>query len=204
MGTRRLCQHPGQRTRVSAATQRRCERRRLSVSRETRSEAGTILDPAHFGSCLDNSSIFEPIWIETGSNSRKCCAAFRALNHKKQWWAVTDSNRRHPACKAGALPAELTARRTPCTFPISPIALPAQARGTPAAGPISPSLQRTVRAWISRHVCRCAPGGSGHRDFLHFLRHMISALHRRPVGDGHIPALDVGILIEVDGLPLIA
>ena len=25
------------------------------------------------------------------------------------WWAVTDSNRRHPACKAGALPAELTA-----------------------------------------------------------------------------------------------
>src|SRR5438105_6320978 len=27
----------------------------------------------------------------------------------KGWWAVTDSNRRHPACKAGALPAELTA-----------------------------------------------------------------------------------------------
>src|SRR6476659_4589510 len=26
------------------------------------------------------------------------------------WWAVTGSNRRHPACKAGALPAELTAR----------------------------------------------------------------------------------------------
>src|SRR4029078_2843838 len=25
------------------------------------------------------------------------------------WWAVTGSNRRHPACKAGALPAELTA-----------------------------------------------------------------------------------------------
>src|SRR5262245_65246930 len=24
-------------------------------------------------------------------------------------WAVTDSNRRHPACKAGALPTELTA-----------------------------------------------------------------------------------------------
>src|SRR5262245_49388659 len=29
------------------------------------------------------------------------------------WWAVTDSNRRHPACKAGALPAELTALRKP-------------------------------------------------------------------------------------------
>src|SRR5258708_5733592 len=25
------------------------------------------------------------------------------------WWAMTDSNRRHPACKAGALPAELIA-----------------------------------------------------------------------------------------------
>jgi hypothetical protein len=25
------------------------------------------------------------------------------------WWAVTGSNRRHPACKAGALPTELTA-----------------------------------------------------------------------------------------------
>jgi hypothetical protein len=30
-----------------------------------------------------------------------------------RWWAVTDSNRRHPACKAGALPAELTALRKP-------------------------------------------------------------------------------------------
>ena len=30
----------------------------------------------------------------------------------QNWWAVTGSNRRHPACKAGALPAELTANRT--------------------------------------------------------------------------------------------
>ena len=29
----------------------------------------------------------------------------------KNWWAVTDSNRRHSACKADALPTELTARR---------------------------------------------------------------------------------------------
>src|SRR5262245_66610880 len=28
---------------------------------------------------------------------------------REGWWAVTDSNRRHPACKAGALPTELTA-----------------------------------------------------------------------------------------------
>jgi hypothetical protein len=29
---------------------------------------------------------------------------------RENWWAVTDSNRRHPACKADALPTELTAR----------------------------------------------------------------------------------------------
>ena len=26
---------------------------------------------------------------------------------KRNWWSLTGSNRRHPACKAGALPAEL-------------------------------------------------------------------------------------------------
>ena len=28
-------------------------------------------------------------------------------NPQKKWWSLTESNRRHPACKAGALPAEL-------------------------------------------------------------------------------------------------
>ena len=27
--------------------------------------------------------------------------------YQKKWWSLTGSNRRHPACKAGALPAEL-------------------------------------------------------------------------------------------------
>src|SRR3954449_4744813 len=27
--------------------------------------------------------------------------------YAKEWWSRTGSNRRHPACKAGALPAEL-------------------------------------------------------------------------------------------------
>ena len=31
---------------------------------------------------------------------------------------------------------------------------------------------------------------------------MIAPLHRRPTGDRQIPALDVGIVVEVDGLPL--
>ncbi len=35
------------------------------------------------------------------------------LRNGAGWWAVTDSNRRHPACKAGALPTELTAHSPP-------------------------------------------------------------------------------------------
>ena len=33
-----------------------------------------------------------------------------ALHLNLIWWAMTGSNCRHPACKAGALPAELIAR----------------------------------------------------------------------------------------------
>ncbi len=29
------------------------------------------------------------------------------LNYHSLWWVMTESNRRHPACKAGALPTEL-------------------------------------------------------------------------------------------------
>ena len=32
---------------------------------------------------------------------------FLANDQSKDWWSRTGSNRRHPACKAGALPAEL-------------------------------------------------------------------------------------------------
>ena len=42
---------------------------------------------------------------------RKSCLrmTFHPLNtlQKETWWSRTGSNRRHPACKAGALPAEL-------------------------------------------------------------------------------------------------
>src|SRR5205085_4619924 len=41
-----------------------------------------------------------------------CHLCVRA-GQSEAWWAVTDSNRRHPACKAGALPAELTALASP-------------------------------------------------------------------------------------------
>ena len=48
-------------------------------------------------------------------SSGACPALHSSANRKtrkgfiisKKWWSLTGSNRRHPACKAGALPAEL-------------------------------------------------------------------------------------------------
>ena len=36
--------------------------------------------------------------------------AYSVVKERKSWWSRSGSNRRHPACKAGALPAELRPR----------------------------------------------------------------------------------------------
>ena len=36
--------------------------------------------------------------------------AYAVVKERKSWWSRSGSNRRHPACKAGALPAELRPR----------------------------------------------------------------------------------------------
>jgi xylulose-5-phosphate/fructose-6-phosphate phosphoketolase len=75
-------------------------------------------------------------------------------------WAVTGSNRRPPACKAGALPAELTARgpgqcteeppddfvphRAPICGTTSPVA---QIATRPTAEPLAPEELRLIDAW---------------------------------------------------------
>ena len=41
---------------------------------------------------------------------------FLATSPTGCWWRMTGSNRRPPACKAGALPAELIPRSSPITF----------------------------------------------------------------------------------------
>ena len=51
----------------------------------------------------------------------------------KEWWSVSGSNRRPPACKAGALPAELTPR----LFPRPPAA---DMRSAPALGRLGASF----------------------------------------------------------------
>ena len=45
----------------------------------------------------------------TGRHSNRLSYNPRFSNHHC-WWAMTDSNRRHAACKAAALPTELIAR----------------------------------------------------------------------------------------------
>src|SRR5580658_5384393 len=42
------------------------------------------------------------------------------------------------------------------------------------------------------------------RNLADVLRHLVALLRRRTLGDGRVPALDVGILAEIDGLPLVA
>ena len=44
---------------------------------------------------------------------KSTCERVEQLGFQKErkWWAMTDSNRRHPRCKRGALPTELIARR---------------------------------------------------------------------------------------------
>lgn len=42
----------------------------------------------------------------TGRDRSQCCCLIMS-NVSGLWWSLTESNRRHPACKAGALPTEL-------------------------------------------------------------------------------------------------
>jgi len=52
-------------------------------------------------------------WQQKTGLSRRISRSFAADGrslYSLSWWAMTGSNCRHPACKAGALPAELIAR----------------------------------------------------------------------------------------------
>src|SRR4026208_1208577 len=75
------------------------------------------------------------------------------IRRREMWWAVTDSNRRHPACKAGALPTELTAHQTrPISRDCGPMqALPQWPKKKRQAGALGPRLPYF-------------PGGSGRKS----------------------------------------
>jgi len=72
-----------------------CRPKKASVPSIASGVLGTGVQPRH---CPPGHSAVDCLRASRGSSG----------NH---WWAVTDSNRRHPACKADALPAELTALR---------------------------------------------------------------------------------------------
>src|SRR4051794_34512716 len=86
-------------------------------------------------------------------------------------------------------------------MPYSPIALPTFCVSW--RRPERPADITILRIVLPRATRIGAPQPtSWHRDRAHVLRHSIALLHRRPVGDGHIPAFHVGVLVHVDGLPL--
>ena len=46
-------------------------------------------------------------------SGQTCSLTMRRLGEMGNWWSRTESNRRHPACKAGALPTELRPHAIP-------------------------------------------------------------------------------------------
>lgn len=61
----------------------------------------------------------------------------------RHWWRMTGSNRRPPACKAGALPAELIPRRQPLQ-PTAPLPGPQALGGSGWSRTNDPRLIKTV------------------------------------------------------------
>ncbi len=49
-------------------------------------------------------------WMQTCLIARRSSSPQGGSTLEKTWWSQTESNRRHPACKAGALPTELWPR----------------------------------------------------------------------------------------------
>src|SRR5262249_31352841 len=52
--------------------------------------------------------------------------------------------------------------------------------------------------------CRLARSSSWYRNLADVLRHFVALLNRRPLRNRRVPARHVGILLEIDGLPLVA
>jgi hypothetical protein len=92
------------------------------IRKKTKNHVAKLCLPEGVGSNGTTSDLFtmskyparERYRIQLKPNllSRARCTFGRSGDHRsqpnqKKWWSQTGSNRRHPACKAGALPAEL-------------------------------------------------------------------------------------------------
>ena len=64
-------------------------------------------------SCLKDQGPKQKEMVEPARATAAALQRGRAIVYQSatpEWWSLTGSNRRHPACKAGALPAELRPR----------------------------------------------------------------------------------------------
>ena len=68
--------------------------------------------------------------------------AYAVVKDRKSWWSRSGSNRRHPACKAGALPAELRPRTERGTRIAAP-----PAHHVPGATPVPAAAAHRVAWW---------------------------------------------------------
>src|SRR4029077_14835331 len=101
----------------------------------------------------------------------------RAARKGEAWWAVTDSNRRHSACKADALPTELTAQADPPRRDFSPRTGKAQAhRGAGAAAQAGQASIRYSTARVLAVGMQRARGRISVRDPLARVRY-----RRKPI-----------------------
>ena len=71
----------------------------------------------------------KPSWLgaqtsRSGASRRLRRPAFAHLSYQPRWWSQSGSNRRPPACKAGALPAELWPRQSTENETTAPRACP--------------------------------------------------------------------------------
>src|SRR6187455_494434 len=68
--------------------------------------------PAKLGSCWQDGSMrYRPFGLRSATGDSAVPIQLDrvewAAAHRQSWWSQTGSNRRPPACKAGALPTEL-------------------------------------------------------------------------------------------------
>ena len=105
------------------------------------------------------------------------------LIRRKREWALTGSNRRHPACKAGALPAELSAPGVGGSMVCR--GFPAGEAGTKKAGPAGPAFQSEaavlVHSVLEGLAGLEAHGGAG-GDFDILASARVAALAGRALG----------------------
>ena len=141
------------------------------TSGEPRSSPQTFIRMTFVSSLLDTSA-------RSAGSSRTATTP----SGLREWWSRTGSNRRHPACKAGALPAELR-----------PLIVPSRCRGDPTIladcevvglGGLEPPTSRLSSARSNQLSYRPM-------SVLARARALLCDLERKRNEDGYVPQMDL-------------